>query len=77
MSGVISQSFLTPNVADYRVMALLSCTHSLFSVHACAGNKAEIDLTDIHIYHRDITKRTLAQQNLQFEDKVKMFHTGR
>lgn len=57
-------------------MASLLCTHLLFPVHASAGNKAEIDLTDIYIHHCDIPKRTLAQHNLQFEDKEKMFHTG-
>lgn len=61
-------------MTDYIVMASLSCTHLLFPVHASAGNKAEIDLTDIH--HCDIPKRTLAQHNLQFEDKDGMFHTG-
>lgn len=57
-------------------MALQSCTHLLFPVYASAGNKAEIDLTDIYIHHCDITKRTLAKHNLQFEDKDKMFHIG-
>lgn len=70
----ISQSFLTPTVTDYRVMASLSCTHLLFLVHASAGNKAELDLTDVYIHHFGITKKTVEQHNLQ--EKSRCFTLG-
>lgn len=72
----ISQSYLTANVTDDRVTAPLSCTHLLFPVHARAGNKAELDLTDVYIHHCGITKKTAEQHNSQLDDKVKMFHAG-
>lgn len=55
-------------------MASLSCPHLLFPVHVSAGSKAERDLTDVYVHHCDITKETVEQCNLQFEDEVDISH---